>query len=106
MQTLESIAKGNFNLEYTIKTFKHETNLRFHIKIGERFYEYAMKKLGELCHAFDQLSGSERKESLIEFLERFSRCDGIPPLKNMILNNLLTLSHPLNLILNKNSIQN
>ena len=39
------------------------------------------EKLGELCHAFDQLSGPERKESLIEFLERFSRCDGIPPLK-------------------------
>ena len=53
------ITKGNFNLEYTIKTFKHETNLRFHIKIGERFYEYAMKKLGELCHAFDNLSGPE-----------------------------------------------
>ena len=36
------------------------------------------EKLEELCIAY---SGAEQKESLIEFLERFSRCDGIPPLK-------------------------
>ena len=96
MQTLESITKGNYNLEYTKKTFKHETNLRFHIKIGERFYEYAMDTINKKTINLhqkptletvksrtraDQLSGPERKESLIEFLERFSRCDGIPPLK-------------------------
>ena len=39
---LEKITKGNFNLEFTKKTYKHENNLRFHVKIDERFYEYAI----------------------------------------------------------------
>ena len=39
---LEKITKGNFNLELTKKTYKHENNLRFHVKIDERFYEYAI----------------------------------------------------------------
>ena len=39
---LGKITKGNFNLELTKKTYKHENNLRFHVKIDERFYEYAI----------------------------------------------------------------
>ena len=42
MPTLENITKGNFNLEFTKKTYKHEHNLRFHIKVDEHYYEYAM----------------------------------------------------------------
>ena len=39
---LQSITKGNFNLEQTKKTFKHENNLRFHFEEDGRFYEYAV----------------------------------------------------------------
>ena len=39
---LESITKGNYNLELTKETFKHEKNLRFHVKIDDRYFEYAL----------------------------------------------------------------
>ena len=44
---LESITKGNYNLELTKKTFKHENNLRFHVKIDERFYEYSIDTINK-----------------------------------------------------------
>ena len=37
---LQSITKGNLNLELTKNTYKHENNLRFHIQIDGRYYEY------------------------------------------------------------------
>ena len=37
---LQSITKGNLNLVLTKNTYKHENNLRFHLKIDGRFYEY------------------------------------------------------------------
>ena len=62
---LEKITKGNFNLELTKKTYKHENNLRFHVKIDERFYEYAIDTWN-------------KQISLIEFLGKFSCADNIP----------------------------
>ena len=47
MPTLENITKGNFNLEFTKKTYKHEHNLRFHIKVDEHYYEYAMDTINK-----------------------------------------------------------
>ena len=44
---LESITKGNFNLEQTKKTFKHENNLRFHFEKDGRFYEYAVDTINK-----------------------------------------------------------
>ena len=39
---LESITKGNFNLEQTKKTFSHANNLRLHFQKDGRYYEYAV----------------------------------------------------------------
>ena len=44
---LQSITKGNFNLEQTKKTFKHENNLRFHFEKDGRFYEYAVDTINK-----------------------------------------------------------
>ena len=68
---LEKITKGNFNLEFTKKTYKHENNLRFHVKIDERLPTIA----------YNALSGPERQESLIQFLGKFSCTDNIPKIR-------------------------
>ena len=53
------ITKGNFALENTRDIRPHENNLRFHIKIEEKYYEYAIdtiakyETLQDLCEAFD-----------------------------------------------------
>ena len=39
---LYAIFKGNYPLEKTAKIFKHENNLRFHVKQNDRFYEYSI----------------------------------------------------------------
>ena len=39
---LYAISKGNYPLEKTAKIFKHENNLRFHVKQNDRFYEYSI----------------------------------------------------------------
>ena len=44
---LESITKGNFNLEQTKKTFSHANNLRFHFEHDGRFYEYAVDTINK-----------------------------------------------------------
>ena len=44
---LESITKGNFNLENTKKTFSHANNLRFHFQEDGRFYEYAVDTINK-----------------------------------------------------------
>ena len=44
---LESITKGNFNLEQTKKTFSHANNLRFHFQIDGRYYEYAVDTINK-----------------------------------------------------------
>ena len=134
---LQSITKGNLNLELTKNTYKHENNLRFHFKIDGRFYEYTTctinkatlnlqcvvhkkkkcngndgqqrhfnqyidkakmnnltsakrqrttteryERLAEICEAYDNLSGPERQESLIDFLGQFARTDNIPKLND------------------------
>ena len=40
---LFSITTGNFNLERTKETYKHENNLRFHVRDeNDRFYEFSI----------------------------------------------------------------
>ena len=39
---LYKITKGNFALENTRDVRPHENNLRFHIKIEDKYYEYAI----------------------------------------------------------------
>ena len=87
---LESITKGNFNLEQTKKTFKHENNLRFHFQndgvkndnlTGSKRPKTRTERydnLKDICDEYDNLSGPERQERLIEFLGLFARRDAIP----------------------------
>ena len=39
------ITKGNFALEKTRDIRPHENNLRFHIKIEDKYYEYAIDNI-------------------------------------------------------------
>ena len=41
------ITKGNFALENTRDIRPHENNLRFHIKIEEKYYEYAIDTINK-----------------------------------------------------------
>ena len=41
------ITKGNFALENTRDIRPHENNLRFHIKIEEKYYEYAIDNINK-----------------------------------------------------------
>ena len=41
------ITKGNFALENTREIRPHENNLRFHIKIEDKFYEYAIDNINK-----------------------------------------------------------
>ena len=41
------ITKGNFALEKTRDIRPHENNLRFHIKIEEKYYEYAIDNINK-----------------------------------------------------------
>ena len=41
------ITKGNFPLENTRDIRPHENNLRFHIKIEEKYYEYAIDNINK-----------------------------------------------------------
>ena len=44
---LQSITKGNFNLEQTQKTFSHANNLRFHFQKDGRYFEYAVDTINK-----------------------------------------------------------
>ena len=41
------ITKGNFALEKTRDIRPHENNLRFHIKIEDKYYEYAIDNINK-----------------------------------------------------------
>ena len=41
------ITKGNFALENTRDIRPHENNLRFHIKIEDKYYEYAIDNINK-----------------------------------------------------------
>ena len=41
------ITKGNFALEKTRDKRPHENNLRFHIKIEDKYYEYAIDNINK-----------------------------------------------------------
>ena len=41
------ITKGNFALENTRDIRQHENNLRFHIKIEDKYYEYAIDNINK-----------------------------------------------------------
>ena len=44
---LYKITKGNFALNATRDIRPHENNLRFHIKIDEKYYEYAIDQINK-----------------------------------------------------------
>ena len=44
---LYKITKGNFSLENTKEIRPHENNLRSHVKIDEKFYEYAIDTINK-----------------------------------------------------------
>ena len=93
------ITKGNFALENTRDIRPHENNLRFHIKIEEKYYEYAIdninkntinvrcvigkSKFRQKCYARLTLFGKE--------LNLFSRTNF--PVKNYVLNHLVPISN-------------
>ena len=71
------ITKGNFALENTRDIRPHENNLRFHIQIEGKYYEYAIdtinkKTLNVRCVI------AKSKFRLIKYLGLFSRRDAIP----------------------------
>ena len=85
---LESITKGNFNLEQT-KILRHarkhyknwidkvkNDNLTGSKRPKTRTERY--DNLKDICDEYDNLSGPERQERLIEFLGLFARRDAIP----------------------------
>ena len=41
------ITKGNFCLDKTRDSRPHENNLRFHIKLNEKYYEYAIDTINK-----------------------------------------------------------
>ena len=47
---LDFITKGNFNLDKTKEIYPHENNLRFHIKIDDKYYEYAIDNINKKSH--------------------------------------------------------
>ena len=88
------MTKGNFALNATREIRPHENNLRFHIKIDEKYYEFAIDQINKTtvnircvvgktknspkCDSFDHFNGSERKQNLLEYLGLFSRRDSCP----------------------------
>ena len=93
---LQSITKGNFNLEQTQKTFSHANKLLRHARKHYKNYVDKVKNdnltgskrrkitterynnLKDICQEFDNLSGPQRHERLVEFLGLFARRDAIP----------------------------
>ena len=52
------------------------------LQTSKWFATERFERLDELFIAYDNLSGPQRKESLIEFLGKFAHTDNIPELKN------------------------